>query len=613
MVAKVLISLENVSFNFSGKPLFEGLNLHINEGDRISLVGRNGAGKTTLMKLITGELEIDSGKRFCLPAIEIGYLAQKVDFDKESTVKDFVLSGLRPSLRTDDKQHLADIIIEPLYLDKNAKMGSLSGGQLRRSALAKSLIAEPDLLLLDEPTNHLDLTAIKWLENYLRSYRGALLCVSHDRAFLANTSEKVFWLDRGSVRVCPKGYAEFDDWSETIIEHETRELHNLQKKLESEEDWTQGGISARRKRNMRRMRELYKLREKIKSDKEALKARKRNMEIDDLEPSMVSKRIAEFKEVSKSYSPDKKILDKFSYLITKGDRIGILGKNGSGKSTFLKLLTSEIEPDSGKIYHAKNLEIAYFDQNRSRISPDKSVWEVLCPSGGEYIYLGTGEDRKAIHVCGYLKRFMFDPKSLRESVGILSGGQQNRLMLASVLINPGNLMILDEPTNDLDMDTLDMLQEILAEYQGTLIIVSHDRDFLDRTVTEVLAFEGDAVIESYLGGYTDYLAKKKAIKTSENSAKKNNPTTENGSISSAKPKAKLSYKIRFELEQLPINIENLEQQILEMKNAMSDSSFYTRSPEEFDLVAKNLVKAEDELEKLTARWLELEEMAGKSE
>ncbi len=607
MAEAVLVSLEDISVKFGGKPLFINLKMHILEGDKICLVGRNGAGKSTLMRLIMGELEQDSGTRFCLPGITIGYLAQNVEFNAADSIHQFVMSGLADDKRSEDKHHLADIVISPLGLDANAAMGTLSGGQRRRAALARSLITEPDVLLLDEPTNHLDLGGIEWLEKYLGNYRGALVCVSHDRAFLAAISKKVFWIDKGMIRTCPTGYKGFEDWAEMMVEQEARELQNMKKKLAAEVDWTQGGVSGRRKRNQRRLNELFKLRDKLKADKAAYNQRMQSVNIDSLSTTQASKIIVEFKHVHKGFSHDGKnipILKDFNLRIMRGDRIGILGKNGSGKSTFIKLLIGESKADQGRIFRAKNIEIAYFDQNRSFLNPDKTLWDTLCPDGGDHVFLGS-EKQRSIHVCGYLKDFMFDPKIARARVSTLSGGQQNRLMLAKILANPGNVMILDEPTNDLDMDTLDMLQELLSEYKGTLLIVSHDRDFLDRTVTEILAFEGDGIVEGYIGGYSDYVAKKKIALPKRSSEKKTaaSPTAETKPIS----KNPLSGKERHELEKLPQKIQALEKEVEALRVKLLDVDLYIKNPEGFDISSRRFAEAQHELEQAESRWLELEE------
>ncbi len=617
MAENVLISLEDVRLTFGGKPLFEGLKMHICEGDKICLVGKNGAGKTTLMRLIIGNLELDGGRRFAMPGITIGYLAQTVAHIPTDTVHQFVMSGLKPEDQTEAKHHLADMAITPLDLNPDSLMGTLSGGQLRRAALARALIAEPDILLLDEPTNHLDLAAIEWLEQYLNAYRGALVCVSHDRAFLAAISRKVFWIDAGMIRVCPEGYRNFEAWAEQIVEHEARALQNMQKKLAAEVDWTQGGVTGRRKRNQRRLGELYKLREKLKADKAAYNQRMQKIDIENMPPAQASKIIVEFKHVDKSFTTSEReipILKDFNLRIVRGDRIGILGKNGSGKSTFIKLLIGELEPDAGRVFRGKTIEIAYFDQNRIQLNPKKTLWDTLCPNGGDYVFLGKGQERPQ-HVCGYLKSFLFDPRNARDRVETLSGGQQNRLMLAKLMTNPGNVLILDEPTNDLDMDTLDMLQELLSEYEGTLLIVSHDRDFLDRTVTEVLAFEGDTKIEGYMGGYSDYHAAKKKLLAPppKKSSQKNAPAPVIAEQPESAPKIKLSGKHKHELEKLPERIAALEQEITTLKDTLLDVDLYTSDPERFDNATRRFATAQHELEVAESRWLELEELRQKAE
>ena len=632
MPERLLLSLEDIALSFGGKPLFEGLTLHISEGDKICLVGKNGAGKTTLMRLITEDLELDGGKRFVYPGLSIGYLAQKVEHNPTDTVAAFVLSGLAVEDRGEEKRYLADMVIEPLGLDGTAIMKTLSGGQLRRAALARALVAGPELLLLDEPTNHLDLGAIQWLEDYLASYPGALVCVSHDRAFLKAVSRKVFWIDRGIIRTCPKGYAYFDEWQEQIVEQEARELQNMQKRFEAEVDWTQGGVTGRRKRNVRRLRELVRLREKLKADKASYNQTMRTIELEPLPPSQASKVVAEFKNVSKAFVHEGRkthILKDFHLRIMRGDRIGILGKNGSGKSTFLRLLVGEMEPDGGRIQRGKTVEISYFDQNRQTLDPNKSLWQTLA-GDGSHVTLGQGPNAKMIHVCGYLKSFLFDPKAARDRVGTLSGGQQNRLLLAKMLAQPGSLLILDEPTNDLDMDTLDMLQEILSEYAGTLILVSHDRDFLDRTVTKVIAFEGHAQVEGYVGGYTDYLEAKAKKESREVKASRSpltptlSPWGRGGNDQPSPPRgeggasapgegvqqkpSKMTFKLKHELDTLPKKIAALEAELQQLRTTLADATLYTRDPEGFDKATRRFGSAQRELDAAELRWLELDEM-----
>lgn len=610
MAPRVLLSLEDVVLTVGSRLLFEGVNLHIAEGDKICLVGRNGAGKTTLMRLIMQELELDAGSRFQLPGTSIGYLAQHIKFDPAMSIHTFVMQGLPAEQQTDENHHKADMVLAPLGLDPEAPMGHLSGGQIRRAALAQALVAEPDILLLDEPTNHLDLEATLWLEQFLARTRSAVICVSHDRAFLNAFTHRVFWIDHGIVRTCPVGYADFDDWAAQILEQEARTIQNMQKKMEAEIDWTQGGVTARRKRNQRRLNELHRLRDKLRNDKAAYNAKTKAIDLDPLQPTPSSKIVAEFKLVSKTFERDGKqihIMKDFSRRIIRGDRIGILGRNGSGKSTFLKLLIGELEPDAGRVNRSKKIDLAYFDQHRTALNPKLSLWRTLAPNG-DYVFFGSGEQRRHKHVAAYLKDFLFDPKRARDDVGTLSGGMQNRLMLAKTLINPGNLMILDEPTNDLDMDTLDMLQGILADYEGTLIIVSHDRDFLDRTVTEVLAFEGDGQIDQYIGGYSDYLEARsgKPAKEKKTAAPVAPPAP---APKAEKPSSILSFSEQHELKELPARIGKLETDIGLMQQIIDDPLLYSKDPERFDKAIRAIGRLQKQLDEAEERWLTLEAKA----
>lgn len=607
MNTRLLLNLDDITLSFGGKPLFEGLSLNINDHDRICLVGKNGAGKTTLMRLMMEDLELDAGSRFVLSGTRIGYLAQTVQHKAQQSVLAFVLAGLPLEDQTDYNHYLADRVIEPLGLEPEMLMNTLSGGQLRRAALARALVYDPDILLLDEPTNHLDLETIEWLEDYLNGFRGAIICISHDRRFLANISRNVWWLDRGRIRICPYGYAEFEEWMDEQIEHETRELQNLAKKVEAEHDWTQGGVTGRRKRNVRRLRELGNLREKLRRDKAALKTRSQKIEMDALDAPTASKIVAEFKNVSKHFTRDGKkipILNEFNHIILKGDRLGILGKNGSGKSTFIKLIMGEEPLDGGYLFRSKTLNISYFDQNRTDLVPDKTVWDTLCPDGGHFVHLGEGENEKAVHVRGYLKRFLFDPSILEHKVKTLSGGQQNRLLLAKILANPGNVIILDEPTNDLDMDTLDMLQEMLSDYAGTLIIVSHDRDFLDRIVTEVIGFEGDARVHAVIGGYSDYVREMKQLREPK---KKDVPVVTKPSADPKKTSTKLSYGDTLALQKLPeqIAVWQAEQEVL--KTSLDSAELYASEPDRFMQMVQEFQKLQHKIEEAENKWLVLEE------
>lgn len=603
-----LLSIRNASIRFGERQLFENLTLHIAGQDRICLVGRNGSGKTTLLKLIMNQLEMDAGERWESPGLCIGYVPQEVEIGEAAgTALDFVMGGLAPAQRTEDQRFRAEMVLEPLGLAPDAELASCSGGQVRRAALARALVAEPDILLLDEPTNHLDIAGIEWLENHLASYRGAVLVISHDRAFLSNISRRVFWLDRGTLRVSPRGFRYFEAWAEEIIEQEARELANMQKKLEQEESWLHGGISARRKRNERRLRDLVRLREQLRTDKASYNQTMRTIALEPLEAAKAPKMQAEFDQVSLSLG-GKTILKHFSFRILKKDRIGIIGPNGSGKSTLLRLIMGEIAPDEGRVKTAKHLTVSYIDQNRRDLNPEDTLWKTLCPDGGDHVHV-RGSD---IHVVGYLKQFLFDPKLAKMPVSGLSGGQRGRLLLAKVLANPGTLLVLDEPTNDLDMDTLDMLQEILADFEGTLIIVSHDRDFLDRTVTKTLVFEGDGKVEAVIGGYTDYveLVKRRLPSGEKRGDRIGDNPVDNFSGAAPKPAArqvKLSYNEKRDLELLPARIEELEREIAAIEARLGDPDWFSRHAAEFLTHTQRLEAARHELEAAETRWLELEE------
>ncbi|PIR34038.1 MAG: ABC transporter family protein [Alphaproteobacteria bacterium CG11_big_fil_rev_8_21_14_0_20_44_7] len=612
MAQQLVLSIREATVTFGGKPLFTDLSFNLHEGDRICLVGRNGAGKTTLMRVITGVHELDLGERWVPPSgISIGYLQQEVIPQEGQTVFDYIYQGLDDERRNDDYLYMVDMVMEPLELHPQDLMTKLSGGQLRRAALARALVEDPDILLLDEPTNHLDLGGIEWLEEYLRGYRGTLMCISHDKAFLANITNKIFWLDRGQIRTCPKGFAHFDEWSTMLIEQEERELAKRSKIVEQEVEWASRGVKARVKRNVRRIEQIKLAREKLKADKSSYRKSIRKVTLPVLTPSESSRVLAEFYNASKSYineTPEGekreiKILEKFNFRVMRGDRIGILGKNGSGKTSFLRMLVGEDKADSGNVKLGKNMEISYFDQKRSELDPSKTLWETLCPSGGDYVNV-AGKQR---HVCGYLKDFLFDPKNARDKVSTLSGGQRNRLLLAKILANPGNFLILDEPTNDLDMDTLEMLEEILSHYKGTLFIVSHDRDFLDQTVTQILAFEGNADVERYIGGYSDYLQAVAEAKPKLEMTQEVKPA-EVIEKAPEKKQQKLTYKLQFELDNLPERIAALEKEVEEIWGLLSDPKLYSENPELFDKASKRSAQVKAELEAAELRWLELTEM-----
>ena len=588
-----LISIQNATISFGKKVIFDNLSFNIHKGDKVSLVGKNGSGKSTLMNMITGECDFDSGKRVPFPGTSIAYLKQEISYDEELVIFDYLLPALKAEYQAEEYHYMIQMITEPLNIDLTAKMKLLSGGQLRRVALAYSLISDPDLLLLDEPTNHLDFESVTWLEEYLQVYRGTIICISHDRTFLKNISNKIMWLDRGTIKTCPKGYGFFDEWSQMILEQEQRELDNRDKALSLELDWANKGVKARRKRNVRRLDETYEEKEKLQADKSAFRAATNKMSVTQIAAKDSSKIIVEFIKVDKNFA-EKKILNQFSLKIVKGDKIGILGKNGSGKTTFLKMLIGELEEDAGKIKRAKNLEISYFDQKRSILKANESIWRNLSPSGSEYISV-MGKSR---HVCGYLKDFAFDPQSLTEITKTLSGGQQNRLLLAKVLADPGTCLILDEPTNDLDMDTLDILEEILDKFTGTLIVVSHDRDFLDQTVNKIMSFEGDALVETYLGNYSDYKAQKDKQKSTKiKKPEKDKPLPK-------KTNQKIPYELKKELDSIPKKIDKINEQLKISAEKFTKPEFYNDEEKSKAHQIKS-TELQESLQKLEERWLEI--------
>lgn len=619
MNRELVLSVKEGMITFGGKPLFEDLSFNLHEGDKICLVGKNGAGKSTMMQIISGERELDGGERkLPVQGTSIGYLKQDIKPIKGQTIFQYIYDGLAEERKTEEYEYMVHMVMEPLELQGGSELSSLSGGQLRKTALARALVEDPDILLLDEPTNHLDLAGIKWLEDYLNAYRGTLICISHDKAFLGNITNKIFWIDRGNLKFCPRGFKYFDEWAGNLMEQEARELARRSKIVEQEVEWANKGVKARVKRNVRRVAQAREARDKLKADKSLYNKAVHKVKLPPLKPAESSRVICEFYNVSKSYEveggkAEKIILDDFSFRVIKGDRIGILGNNGSGKTSFLKLLIGESEADSGTIKLGKNIEVSYFDQKRSDLDPEKSLRDNLS-DGGDYVNV-AGKPR---HVCGYLKDFMFDPKTANDNAGTLSGGQKNRLLLAKVLANPGSFLILDEPTNDLDMDTLEMLEEILAHYKGTLFIVSHDRDFLDQTVSQILAFEGNGVVERCIGGYSDYLEKKEAderakklsknIEKAERIEEREQEKAEQAE--SEKQKVKLSYKYQRELDMLPEKIKHLEEEIKEKTELLSDPELYSKDAELFDKTSNDIEKLQAELEVSEMRWLELEEMRG---
>ena len=598
MPSDLIFSLREVEIKFGKKVIFQNLDLNLHKKDMIALVGKNGVGKSTLMKTICGEQDVDNGIIWNFPNLKVSYFNQKFENINDTTI----LESLK-DLLNEKNQHYVDIFCERLNLNKHSDINSLSGGQIRKVYLIRSLLKESDVLLLDEPTNHLDLECIQWLENYLRDLNKTILCVSHDRAFLSNFTNKVFWLDRGRLRVSPNGFKNFDKWSEELLDQEYRELRNRKQFVNIELEWANKGVKARVKRNEKRLRRAKELKMQLEKDEASYRSAIKSLKPQIAKKSVdQSKFIAEYMNVDVKYPNQKfKVFEKLSIKIAKNDRIGLLGKNGTGKSTFLKTLLNEVKITGGKLKLKKNLEFSYFDQMRNDLNGRKSVKDILVPSGGDYLKV-QGRDR---HVCSYVKDFQFDPKNVNHTIQTLSGGEQNRLLLAKVLANPKTGLILDEPTNDLDLETLDLLTEMLSNYKGTLLIVSHDRDFLDQTVNKILHFDTNGKVSLFLGGYSDFL-KSQTKKITNKSTKKNKNSNDKSTKS-----LKLSYKYKFELENIPNEINTIQEELNTMTNELKQSNLYLENHDRYLAITKKMESLNNELKMKEDRWLEILEIEEK--
>lgn len=593
-----IFSLKNISLHFGLNPLFDDLTLHIKQGDKICLIGRNGSGKSTLLKVIAGLMEVDSGEVFSQPAIKVAYMDQESNLSGFKTLKEYICSGL--SKADEHAEYKADILIDKLDINANQDVATASGGEKKKASLAHALIQEPDILLLDEPTNHLDIVTIEKLEEIIQNFSGAVVVISHDRRFLTNISTATIWLDRGSLHVNDKGYAFFNEWQEEIINQEIIEQKNLNKRIQEETEWLHKGVTARRKRNMGRLRRLQQLRLERKNQIKQTGSVK--LEVD--KGAIQSKMISEAKHISKSFG-ERCLVKDFSVRILRGNKIGIVGPNGAGKSTLIKLLTKRLEPDSGFVRIAKNLEEGYFDQNRIELDPKKTLWKTLCPEG-DHIFV-RGHYR---HVVSYLKDFLFTSAQANSPVGILSGGEKNRLMLALILSKPSNFLVLDEPTNDLDIDTLDLLQEVLDEYDGTVLIVSHDRDFLDKVAVSLLYMKGDGTILEHVGTYSDLLTilKQKEDKKAPIKAKVKEDTVLPQAPVQPKTK-KLTFTQKHQLEKLPSQIEVLENEAKVLENKLNDPVLYQEDSKKFNEYALKLTELKNKIEEAENLWLELQLLA----
>lgn len=593
-----IFALKNVHLSFGTHSLFQGLNIYVGKGDKICLIGRNGSGKSTLLKVIAGQMEPDIGERFVQPNTKIAYMPQEEDFSRYNTLKDVILSGLSDTHK--DETYKADILIDALDISAMQNPHTASGGERKKAALARALIGEPDLLLLDEPTNHLDIATIEKLEKIIQDHTGAVIVISHDRRFLTKISNSTIWLDRGIAHLSDKGYDCFEEWQEQIINQEIIEQKNLNKRIAEETEWLHKGVTARRKRNMGRLRRLQQLR--LERKEQIKQTASVNLQID--KGLIQSKMITEAKKISKSFG-DRTLIQDFSIRILRGNKIGIVGPNGAGKTTLIKLLTKRLDPDSGSVRIAKNLEEAYFDQNRISLDPNKTLWKTLCPEG-DHIFV-RGHFR---HVVSYLKDFLFTSAQANTPVNALSGGEKNRLMLAVALAKPSNFLVLDEPTNDLDMDTLDLLQEVLDEYEGTVLIVSHDRDFLDKVATSLLYMSGNGTVIEHVGTYTQLLDnlkqaenKQKNTNRSEKTAKSQNTVTK--PEKSTTHKNKLTFTEAHLLKELPDKIDKQTTLVQQIQQKLEQPDIYTDT-EKLLTTTRQLHQAQKALEELENTWLELQ-------
>jgi ATP-binding cassette subfamily F protein uup len=594
-LAPPLIQLSGIDLTFGGTPLLEGAELSISPRERVCLVGRNGSGKSTLLKIVAGFVDPDSGTRFVQPGASVRYLPQEPDLSAFDSTLAYVESGLGPT----DSPYQARYLLEQLGLTGSEDPAHLSGGEARRAALAHVLAPDPDILLLDEPTNHLDLPAIEWLETTLAQQRAALVLISHDRRFLEALSRTTVWLDRGKTTRIDIGFAEFEAWRDRKLEEEEVAQHKLDRKIAREEHWMRYGVTARRKRNVKRVANLQALRQVRRDWRKATGSAE--MAVSSAETSGAL--VVEAKGIAKSFG-DLTVVKDLSIRIMRGDRVGIVGPNGSGKTTLVGLLTGASAPDSGAVKLGANIAVATLDQSRESLDPSWTVSETLTGGRGDTVTVG-GVTK---HVVGYMQDFLFSPQQARTPLSALSGGERGRLMLARALAKPSNVLVLDEPTNDLDLETLDVLEEMLAGYSGTVILISHDRSFLDRTVNLVLAPEGDGRWTEYAGGYSDMLlqrgqdlARRQPARTSPAPVPKGAPET-----SKTQAKRKLSFKEKHALENLPKEIDALDMRIAALNQKLTDPGLYAKDPAAFANTTKALADAQAARDAAEERWLELE-------
>ncbi|HEY9537243.1 MAG TPA: ATP-binding cassette domain-containing protein [Kiloniellaceae bacterium] len=595
-MAPPLIALKDARLAFGATTLFSGLSLALATGERACLVGRNGTGKSTLLKVIAGLQDLDGGERFLQPGTRVAYLPQDPQFAVDDSIADYVARD--PKGGEAAPRHAVDAVLARLELDGLRRLGGLSGGEGRRVTLARCLVSNPEVLLLDEPTNHLDLPTIDWLEGELKRFRGALLVISHDRSFLANLTNTTLWLDRGRLQRLDKSFAAFEDWAEELRQQEAGAQHRLERQIVREERWLARGVTARRKRNVGRLARLQGLRRERAEWLRQVGTAK----LETASSGRSGDTVIEAEHLAKSFG-DLALLKDFSTRIRRGDRLGIIGPNGTGKSTLVKMLIGTLAPDAGRLRLGSNVEPLYFDQRRESLDPEATLWQVLAPDGGDSI-LVHGRQR---HVVSYLKDFLFDESQARQPVKALSGGEKARLLLARLFARPSNLLVLDEPTNDLDMETLDLLEEVLDDYEGTLILVSHDRDFLDRLVTAVIAMEGDGRTIEVAGGYSDYRRYKQDQGESATRARAADDKVRS-KVEAPRPKktTKLGYKDQRELDQLPARIDALAAEAAALEQKLADPALYNKDTAGFAQLTAALAGKRTELTAAEERWLELE-------
>ena len=616
MAAPPLLSISDIGVNLGDRWLLRHVDLSLSAGDRLALVGRNGAGKSSLMKLIAGSQEPDEGSRWVAPGVQVAYLPQTPTFSGSMSLASYVIQGLKNEPENgpenglgrdeniSDSMHRADAMLMRMNMDPARMTDGLSGGERRRVSLARALVTNPDILLLDEPTNHLDLPTIEWLEGLLKERGGALVLISHDRAFLRSLGNGIIWINQGNLRRREGAFEQFEDWSEGIMTEESVRLRKLDKRIADETRWSHQGISARRKRNQGRMRELAELRVQRIRDGGSM-SRQMSMTTGNAEGGgqvvLEARNITITVPGAIPQDEPHMLVSHFNAIVKRGDRLGIVGPNGAGKSTLLRVMLGEMEPSAGHVKIGFGLLPAYFDQNRTQLNPDANPWTTLCPDGGETVEVG-GKPR---HVTSYLRDFLFDDHKMTQRVGTLSGGEQNRLMLARIFAQPHNFLVLDEPTNDLDLESMDLLQEVVADYDGTVMIVSHDRDFLDRTVSGVLAFEEQGRITPHAGGYSDYLSRRTALAKADSKQRKAKKKQAQEKPSGPQ-KERLSYKQTYLLKTLPEEMSRLEAAIATAAEKLGDMTFFAKDPDAYQALSAQMDADNTAFCEAEEMWLELE-------